>query len=166
MKEPFESTHPGNGGIEQAGFTEDLSRIPARLINAYRSAHYRAGFGADAILLRIDHYSEPLSRLFEISGSWCATFITACNPLGVHQSPQKNRAACERLRKRLNSYIPGQDDVIEGLGLDPSGEWPGEESFLVLGLDLEVSRALGDEFQQNAILWASANAIPRLILLH
>jgi hypothetical protein len=51
------------------------------------------------------------------------------------------------------------------MGFDPSGNWPAEKSFLALGLDLEVSRALGAEFQQNAVLWANADAIPRLILL-
>lgn len=125
----------------------------------------RHTIGRDRGFLRVDQRCQPLSRLFSASGRRCAAFITACNPLGVHQSLKQNRTANERLRERLNQYVSGPDDIIEGMGLDPSEDWPGEESFLVLGLDLEVSRALGAEFQQNALLWADADAIPSLILL-
>jgi hypothetical protein len=113
----------------------------------------------------VDQYSEPLSQLFNASGHRCAAFLTACNPFGVRQDPESNRAACAALRNRLNEYISPSDRVIQGAGCDPSGGWPPEESFLVLGLDLEAARVLGREFRQNAILWASPDAIPRLILL-
>ncbi len=73
--------------------------------------------------------------------------------------------ACAALRDRLDSYVARPDQIIEGMGIDPSGKWPAEKSFLALGLDLETSRALGREFGQNAIVWAGADAIPRLILL-
>jgi len=141
------------------------SELPGDLIATYRSAHYRAGSGQEAIVLRVDQYSEPLSRLFSTSGRLCAAFITAGNPYGMRQSQEENRAACARLRAKLDQYVSRSGDMIEGMGFDPSEEWPGEESFLVLGLDLETSRALGNEFQQNAIIWADADAIPRLILL-
>ncbi|SEK67017.1 DUF3293 domain-containing protein [Nitrosovibrio tenuis] len=141
------------------------SHIPAEVIAAYRSARYQAGSGPDAMILRVDQYSEPLSQLFATSGHRCAAFITACNPFGVRQSPEANRAACVRLRKRLAQYVPQLARIIEGVGLDSAGDWPGEESFLILGLDLETSRALGRDFHQNAIVWVDKDAIPRLILL-
>lgn len=141
------------------------SEIPADLIDAYCSAHYQAGFGPDAVTLRVDQYSEPLSQLFTISGHQCAAFITASNPFGVRQSSKANRAACARLQERLAQYAPQPKRIIEGVGLESAGDWPGEESFLVLGLDLETSRALGREFHQNAIVWVGKDAIPQLILL-
>lgn len=148
------------------------SKIDGDLIAAYRSARYRAdqqvdhqrGFAAGAIILRIDQYSEPLSQLFSASGHQCAAFITACNPFGQVQSPEINRKTCAHLFDRLHGLVsPG--GIIEGEGFDPSGKWPAEKSFLALGLDLEASSALGKEFGQNAIVWAGADAIPRLILL-
>jgi hypothetical protein len=141
------------------------SAIAEDLITAYRSAHYRAGSGQDAITLRVDEHSEPLSRLFRASGHRCAAFITACNPFGAQESLKANMRACAALHDRLDSYVAWPDQIIEGMGIDPSGEWPAEKSFLALGLDLETSRALGEEFGQNAIVWAGADAIPRLILL-
>ncbi|SHL69343.1 Protein of unknown function [Nitrosospira sp. Nsp11] len=65
---------------------------------------------------------------------------------------------------KLRSLV-GPSRIIEGEGFDPCGKWPAEKSFLALGLDLKESSALGKEFGQNAIVWAGADAIPRLILL-
>ncbi|TXH37992.1 MAG: DUF3293 domain-containing protein [Burkholderiaceae bacterium] len=46
-----------------------------------------------------------------------------------------------------------------------SNQWPGEDSFLVLGINLEAVKTLGRRFGQNAVLWCDATAIPQLILL-
>lgn len=140
-------------------------KIPDHLIAAYRSANYRAGTGKDAITLRVDQYSEPLSRLLAESGHRCAAFITACNPFGALENLEANMKACADLRDRLERYVAQPDQIIEGMGIDSSGAWPPEKSFLVLGLDLETSRTLGREFGQNAVVWAGADAIPLLILL-
>jgi hypothetical protein len=141
------------------------SEIPGDLVKAYRSAHYQAGRGPDLITLHVDQYSARLSQLFNVSGHQCAAFITACNPFGIRQNPESNRAACAALRNRLDEYVSHPEQVIEGTGSDPHEAWSPEESFLVLGLGLEAARVLGDEFRQNAILWAGHDAIPRLILL-
>jgi hypothetical protein len=148
------------------------SKIANNLIAAYRSACYRIdaqvdpgkGVTSGAIILRIDQYSEPLSQLFSTSGHRSATFITAFNPFGQIQNPEVNQEACASLFRRLCRLV-GPGRIIKGEGLDPSGKWPAEKSFLALGLDLETSSALGREFGQNAIVWAGVDAVPRLILL-
>ena len=55
--------------------------------------------------------------------------------------------------------------LIPGAGQHPSNDWPAEESFLVLGLDLEAATTLGVRYQQNAIVWNGPNGIAQLILL-
>jgi hypothetical protein len=148
------------------------SKIADDLIAAYRSACYRIGEQVDhgkgpasgAIILRIDQYSEPLSQLLSASGHQSAAFITAFNPFGQTQNPEINQEACAHLFDRLRSLV-GPGRIIAGEGFDPSGKWSPEKSFLALGLDLEASAALGKEFGQNAIVWAGAGAVPRLILL-
>lgn len=144
------------------------SEISPDLIAAYRATRYRvtaaAGFGTGTIALRIDEYSEPLSRLLAASDHRCAAFITACNPFSVPQNHAHNLAACMRLRDKL-ACLAQAGPILEGKGCDPSGAWPAEKSYFVLGLDLETSRALGREFGQNAIVWTGPDAIPRLILL-
>ncbi len=146
--------------------------ISAKLVIAYRSTEYCVGSPADSdtssgrtFILRIDQHSQPLSRLFVALGHRCAAFITACNPFSLPQSPELNHAACARLRHALIHYTSRPEEIVEGEGRDPSGAWPGEKSFLVLGLDLETSKVLGGKFEQNAIVWAGADAIPRLVLL-
>ena len=153
-----------------------VSDISASLVAAYRATEYRVGpeTGSDGesgtgssrtFILRIDQYSESLSRLFAASGHQCAAFITACNPFSVPQSREANHAVCARLRDELIRHAAHTEQIVEGEGRDPSGAWPGEKSFLALGLDLETSQVLGRKFGQNAIVWAGADAIPRLILL-
>lgn len=144
------------------------SEISRDLIAAYRATEYQVtvgtGFDSGAIILRIDEYSGPLSRLLTALSHRCATFITACNPFSMLQSHEKNLAACAHLRDRLEHLVQ-TGRIFEGASHDPSGAWPVEKSFLVLGLDLETSQALGKEFGQNAIVWADSDAIPRLVLL-
>jgi hypothetical protein len=36
---------------------------------------------------------------------------------------------------------------------------------LILGLDLEAARTLGNRMEQNAIVWIGADAVPELVLL-
>jgi hypothetical protein len=55
--------------------------------------------------------------------------------------------------------------ILDGFGQDPAGQWDGEDSFLVLGISLEAAKKLGSQFEQNAIVWADSNAVPKLFLL-
>jgi len=138
------------------------SEIPADIIASYRAADYQAGSGSAAIRLRIDQHSESLAQLLAASGQQCAVFITACNPGSQPQSPAANRAANAHLHEELSRHT---DQIIEGTGSDPSGTWPLEQSLLALGVELDVAEVLGRRFGQNAVVWAGADAIPRLILL-
>lgn len=116
-------------------------------------------------VLRVDEYSVPLSQLFTASGYRRAAFITASNPFSVPHGVEENLAACARLRDELLHRLCRPEQILYGEGLDPAGAWPGETSFLVLGLDLATSTLLGREFGQNALVWAGEDAIPRLVLL-
>jgi hypothetical protein len=141
------------------------SDVSDQLIAAYQSANYRVERSCETFILRIDRYSEPLARLFEASGHHCATFVTACNPWGILQTFEANRAATVRLASRLGQLAPHAGLVFEGAGYDVQGKWLEEKSFLVLGLDLDAACALGREFRQNAIVWAGPDAVPGLVLL-
>jgi hypothetical protein len=135
------------------------------VISAYRSANYRVESSGETFILHIDQYSEALSRLLTASGHPCAAFVTACNPWGKLQSSATNSVNSAHLAERLRQLPGGEGRIIEGAGYDPVGAWPEEKSFLVLGLDLEASSALGRDFNQNAIVWAGADGIPKLVLL-
>ncbi len=138
------------------------TQISAQKIDAYLKTDYRFGEGFDAVTLRIEVRSEALSRLYAKLDVTCGVFITAHNPLGQSQSDEANDAANESLAADLAAL---STKVIEGVGTDPSGDWPGEKSFFGLGIDLDAARSLGTRYRQDAIVWISADAMPKLILL-
>jgi hypothetical protein len=131
------------------------------LISAYRETEYRVTQGYHCVL-KVDATSPELTNLYKSRGVSCAAFITACNPFSRNLSDTDNlqrqtKLAAELSRKNL-SYL-------EGVGQHPSGDWPGEPSFLALGVALEAAKSLGKTFEQNAIIWCGPDAVPTLILL-
>lgn len=136
--------------------------IPSNKIAAYRSTNYRVGAGLVSFVLRIDVKSDVLKRLYQTAGQNCALFITAYNPFGQEQSVADNKAAQSRLGDRLRTL---SSYVVDGIGIDPVGLWPGEASFFALGLDEDTARQLSDQFKQDAVVWAGPDAVPRLLLL-
>jgi len=136
--------------------------ISTGLIASYLTTNYQVGAGSEMFILHINQYSDSLSRLLTANKQCYATIITAYNPFSEPQNNARNLAATTKLSQVLKRY---SDSVIESINTDPSGIWPDEKSFCVLGLNLEISNFLGREFNQNAIVWANSNAIPQLILL-
>ena len=70
----------------------------------------------------------------------------------------RQRELADELVRRGLTYLPG-------IGQHPSNDWPGEESFLVLGVNLQSAKKLGEHCEQNAIVWCGAAGLPELILL-
>ena len=135
--------------------------IDAATINAYLETDYHVRT-QPPFILRVNESNPALAALQQAHGASCSAFITACNPYSVQLDDARN-AACHlalaaELASRRLAYMPG-------IGQHPSGNWPGEESFLVIGLTLSSAKELGEQFKQNAILWSAADAAPQLILL-
>ena len=137
------------------------STIADDLLESYRDTDYQV-HGQDPFSLRIGEVSEPLLRLFKQHRCDCAGFITACNPysqkLDSSVNAQRHLDLMADLTARSLIFLDGV-----GLGKDP--DWPGEASCLIFGLALEASRVLGNKFNQNAIVWCDAEAVPHLVLL-
>lgn len=132
----------------------------AALIAAYRRTEYRVRDRAYAFVLRVDDASDALRACHQDFGVHCSAFITACNPHSQPASPETNEAAMARLQAELTSMgLP----YLHGDGVDPTGDWPAEPSLLVMGLDAPTACALATRFDQNAVLCAGDDAIPRLV---
>lgn len=138
------------------------TEIPLEKIRAYEATDYRAGGGADALVLRIGQHSPKLGLRYKDTGADCALFITAFNPFGQKQDDAANEAAHARLGEQLRA---ASDHVIEGDGADPAGNWPPERSYLAIGIDADTARELGRHFQQDAVVWIGKDAVPKLLLL-
>lgn len=141
------------------------SVIAPDLIRAYLGTDYRVD--ADPpFTLKVGVASEPLARLLQRHQCDCAAYLTACNPLSQDVGDARNVARQEDLARELKSRSLR---FINGVGLGSQAEgsekWPGEASFLVFGLSLEASRALGRKHEQNALIWCGRDALPQLVLL-
>ncbi len=137
------------------------SVLDADLIQAYRETHYEV-HGEHSFILRVDEASAALSEAHEHFNASCSAYITACNPLSADVGADANATRHTNLAADLNSR---QLAYLEGIGQHPSGDWPGEPSYLIFGLTLEAARSLGQILEQNAIIWSDSDAVPRLVLL-
>ena len=137
------------------------SRIDAATLRAYRETRYRVD--ADPpFTLRVDVRSDALAALHARRGVAASAFVTACNPHGRLLDAAGNAGRRARLLDELARLGTAH---VAGLGRHPSNDWPGEESVLALGLDLDAACALARRHAQNALLWCGADATPALVLL-
>lgn len=143
------------------GFLFSDSVIDSATIQAYLETHYRV-HGVPPFVMQIGQVSRDLLSLYARHSVECAAFLTGCNPLSREVSEPENR---ERQKSLAAELTRRSLTFVEGMGQHPSNHWPGEESFLVLGLDLEAAKTLGERFEQNAIVWCGADGVPQLIVL-
>lgn len=140
-------------------FSESI--IDAATVQAYLGTHYLVHAQPD-INLRIGQHNTRLLTLHQQHQTDCSAFLTACNPHSQRSDDDSNaRRQADlalELRQRNLSFLPGT-------GQHPSNNWPGEASFLVLGLTLEAAKTLGNRLQQNAFVWCGSDAVAQLILL-
>ena len=137
------------------------TRIPAETVTAYLATEYRV-LGSHPFTLKAKQASPELRALYQQEQVQSAAFLTAWNPYSETQTHTDNHAAQMRLLAELSQR---QLPVLPGLGCDPLGEWEAEESILILGIGLDDAKTLGNQFKQNALTWAGADATPQLILL-
>lgn len=137
------------------------SVVSKDLIKAYENTDFCV-LEPKRFTLRIGKQSSELAELYVEMGVHSAGFLTAWNPHSAEASAEDNANAQRSLFRLLSSEgYP----TLKAFGVDPSGEWPGEESVFVPGLNLERAKSLGVEFGQNAIVWAGPDTVPQLVLL-
>jgi hypothetical protein len=128
------------------------------LINAYLETDYFINLFKNPLKIGIKNIElEYFLKLHNIKS---ASYITAYNPFSIKLNNIENEKRNEELCKLCKDY-----KFIEGIGKHPSNEWEGEPSFLFIGMNLEKAKEIGKKYEQNAILWINADAIPQLILL-
>lgn len=145
------------------------SQVPKKLQKACRNARYEIDWlaiGVDGerqtVALTVDQPSEVLGAIFNMAGLATSAFITAHNPFGNALPEEENKERHEELVRIVKSLgLRG----FSGRGRDPEGLWPAEESLLIVGLCREAACTLGAQLQQNAILFAEEDFIPRVVLL-
>lgn len=136
-----------------------VNNLPAELLKAYTETDFIVHH-TPTFTLKINLACPDLLQLFEKRKAVCATFITAHNPFSEALPADKNLALHKALKNDLKKRSL---QFFEGIGQHPSGDWPGEQSFLVLDLDLAAATALAQHYEQNAFVWCDSDGIPQLV---
>lgn len=137
------------------------SQIPHATIQAYLETHYRV-LGSMPVTLKIGDANLMLAGIHDAHAVRSSAFITACNPFSQALDDAANAGRQLALARELSQRGLM---FVDGIGEHPSNGWPGEPSFLVLGVSIEDAKALGVLFGQNGIVWCGSDAVPQLVLL-
>jgi hypothetical protein len=138
-----------------------MSAIDPNTLRAYRDTYYHV-LADPTFILRVGQANLDLFSAHERHKTDCSAFLTACNPYSTLLDQSSNAARqvtlASELSRRNLAFVPG-------IGKHPYNGWPGEESFLIFGLHLDLAKELGARWQQNGLIWSGADAVPQLILL-
>ena len=137
------------------------SLIDPDTIQAYLETEYHV-FGDSPFTIRIGEPNSALAAACKRNGAETSAYITACNP---NSQTLDDAANAERTNSLRSELIERKLAFIEGVGQHPFNGWPGEDSFLIFGVDLEAARDLSRRLQQNGFVWAGSDCIPQLILM-
>lgn len=129
------------------------------LRQAFEETHYIVHH-QPPFTLRIGQHSPELDALLKDTGHDCAAFITAWNPMSQPLSQEEDRSRQQSLLKEINARGL---TALQGIGQHPNNGWPGEESILVPGLQLEAARAMARKFEQLAFVWVKQAGPAELI---
>ena len=137
------------------------SLIAQSSIQSYLDTNYHVQ-GATPLTLNIGVANAGLAALHKTHSVESSAYVTACNPFSQALDDSVNDARQAVLVRELQQQGL---TYIKGIGQHPANGWPGEQSFLVLGLSREDARMLSVRHEQNAIVWCGTDAVPELVLL-
>jgi hypothetical protein len=129
-------------------------------LEVYRNADYVV-FADRQFVLRVGEPSAVLDELMRTEGATTAAFLTAANPRGEQRSDTENGVANAALQ---NFVATAGYPHYWGEGRDPFGSWA-EPSFLVIGIYRANAEALGQLFEQNALVFCELGRAPELVAL-
>jgi hypothetical protein len=134
--------------------------LTPELLDAYRNAEYVV-FADPHVVMRVGETNAQLEALIRAEGASTAAFVTAANPRGESRSDMENGVANAALQ---NFVAAAGYPHFWGEGRDPGGGWA-EPSFLIIGIYRANAEALGQLFEQNAIVFCEVGKSPELIIL-
>ena len=140
---------------------ESNSKLDPELIDAYKSTLFQIFLDDTIVTLKIGDTCEPLRNLFQQYLVESACYITAHNPFGRLLSKTENQTR----NKELRSELGAQYQIYEGVGIDPAGEWEGEQSIFALGVSLSEATDLAERYEQNAVVFVNEALLASLIFI-
>jgi hypothetical protein len=134
--------------------------IPEHLLAPYYDTIYRADTPHGPLDIRIGERSARLDALLRSHGALNWAFISAQNPRSQRCSETANERRYRALLLRVEEL---GFSCFTGRGISAAGDWPAEESLLIIGIPLAAAQALGRSFGQLAIVAGELGGSPQLI---
>ena len=135
-------------------------KIKPELIESYQNTLYTSVIG---ITIQVGRPNADLDSILEEGHLGSAVYITAWNPFSEMKSSIDNTIANNSLKEDLLKYVDDKH-IIKGIGKDAKEEWPGEESYLVLGISMNEGLLLAKKYCQNAFIYHSVSQASELII--
>jgi hypothetical protein len=125
--------------------------IDSKLLKAYQDTKFIISARDGEITLRVGEASEPLDTLLREYGAKSCEFITAWNPGSIKLTDQENAARQSALLTEIQrrGYA-----LLRGRGEGTGGNWPPEDSVLILGTSRTEAVQIGELFGQLCIVHA------------
>lgn len=135
--------------------------IAPELLAAYQHTHYKVFSGEQTIVLKVGERNKDLVAMFARFNCLDAAYITPQNPFSKQCTEADNK---ERLRQFEDRLKELDYKFLKGVGQDPDGIWPGEQSYLIFGIDRVNASKLAEEYGQNAYIYCGPSGVPELVI--
>ncbi|MDG5494226.1 DUF3293 domain-containing protein [Niveispirillum sp. BGYR6] len=127
-----------------------MSRIDAKLLDAYQATSYVVLEGKRSATARVMALNGEIDALLEKRGSAEIVFVTAWNPKSKPASAEANEKATAKLQDILEEeeldYLPAEFRPA-------SKDWPVEKGFAIFDLAPFDALQLAEMLGQYAIVW-------------
>ena len=126
----------------------------------FRKSYLATDYLVDELNLKINvgNRHPDLDEFCKRSGVESWAYLTAWNPKSMQVSEEMNLLYNLNLQRALKDY-----EFYSGLGLSQNEDWPGEESFLILGLSKVHAMNLAQRFNQNAFVYGRVDDSAQLV---
>lgn len=125
----------------------------------YRSTCYRVFINDQIFDLYIGQFNTDFQTYLRASNIDTWAIITAWNPYSKLKTDQENQFAQDQLMASLIDFT-----YYQAVGIpDASQKWSPEESLFVLNISKAKAVALGQQFEQNALVFGQADSAPELV---
>jgi Protein of unknown function (DUF3293) len=123
-------------------------RLTQQLAEAYLDTNYIVDNRPNSFHIRVNVPSRQLQALHTQHNVNCSAYLTACNPYSQALSTSDNNSRMTELAKEITGRWP----FLTGMGQDREGRWPGEPSYLIIGISEEDAHTLALKYEQFAYL--------------
>jgi hypothetical protein len=134
---------------------------PAALLAAYRNAVYSVHADGREVQFRVNERCPQLDEVLAALGAQSAAFITAANPRSQPFSDTEN---AQRNAQLASDLAHAGFHYLLGEGRDPTGQWPPEQSLLVVNIERAAASVLARQHGQYGWVLLRPGQPPELVL--